>query len=53
MHDLLIRTLTALEQWLTGQSSKSIQDERSSGPVPAYVQAVEYDHYIRSNVGPK
>jgi hypothetical protein len=53
MHDLLIRTLAALEQWLTGESSKSIQHERSSEPVPAYVQAVEYDHYIRSNVGPK
>jgi hypothetical protein len=53
MHDLLIRTLSALEQWLTGQSSKSIQAEQSSELPPAYVKFLEYDHYIRSNVGSK
>jgi hypothetical protein len=51
MHDFLIRTLSALEQWLTGESSKSAQAERSGGLVPAHVKALEYDHYIRSNVG--
>jgi hypothetical protein len=50
MYDLLIRTFSALEQWLTGQSSSSIHAERSSEPAPAYVKALEYDHYIRSNV---
>ena len=50
MHDLLIRTFSALEQWLTGKSS-SDQAEQSAGPVASYEKVVEYDHYIRSNVG--
>jgi hypothetical protein len=51
MHDLLNRTLATIESWLTGQPSESIQTEGSNGPAAAYVKAVEYDHYIRSNVG--
>jgi hypothetical protein len=51
MHDLLNRTLTTIESWLTGQSSESIQTEGPSMLDAVYAKAVEYDQYIRSNVG--
>ncbi len=52
MHDLLTRTFSALEQWLTGKSSSANQAEQSIGPVVSYEKIAEYDDYIRSNVNP-